>query len=260
MRVGILGMAGRMGRLLIEEARSAKHEVVGGTLNPASATSAPAGVPVMTLPELAEAVEAVIDFTNAAAVPLHAEVLRTSRAIWVVGTTGLSAMQEEVLASAATCIPVMYAANFGLGINLLAAFARRLGAVLPPETYDAEIVEMHHRQKVDAPSGSALALGRAVAEGRRTTLEAAMDSARNGHAGPRRIGAIGFAALRGGQVVGEHTVLFASEHEHIALTHRALDRRVFAAGAVRAMEWTVGKPPGVYSIDDVLGLRGVQPT
>jgi 4-hydroxy-tetrahydrodipicolinate reductase len=130
-----------------------------------------------------------------------------------------------------------------------------MGAALSPAQYDAEIVEMHHRQKVDAPAGTAIALGRAVAAGRGITLEeAGIESGRDGHTGPRATGAIGFAALRGGQVVGEHTLLFAGATEHIALTHRSFDRRVYATGAVRAALWLRGQPPGLYDMKHVLGM------
>ena len=130
-----------------------------------------------------------------------------------------------------------------------------MAAALPAEVYDAEIVEMHHRQKVDAPSGTALGLGRAVARGRGVALEDAIVSGRDGHTGPRPAGAIGFAALRGGQVVGEHTLLFAGADEHIAISHRAFDRRAFAQGALLAAHWVVGRQPGLYDMMDVLGMR-----
>jgi 4-hydroxy-tetrahydrodipicolinate reductase len=149
---------------------------------------------------------------------------------------------------------VVYAANFSAGVTLVLALAGRMAAALPAAAYDAEIVEMHHRQKVDAPSGTAIGIGRAVAEGRGVALEAVMESGRNGHTGARRPGAIGFASLRGGQVVGEHTLIFAAADEQIALTHRAFDRRTFAAGAVRAALWAVERPPGLYTMADVLGL------
>jgi 4-hydroxy-tetrahydrodipicolinate reductase len=150
---------------------------------------------------------------------------------------------------------MVYAANFATGVNLFLAIAERMAAALPPEQYDAEIVEMHHRQKVDAPSGTAVALGRAVARGRGTTLEAAgVESGRDGHTGARKTGAIGFAALRGGQVVGEHTLLFAAGSEQIALTHRSFDRRVYATGAVRAALWLRDRAPGLYDMKDVLGM------
>ncbi len=139
---------------------------------------------------------------------------------------------------------------------LLCTLAERLGAALSAEIYDAEILEMHHRQKTDAPSGTALALGAAVARGRGVTLDSVAVRARDGDTGARPAGAIGFASLRGGQVVGEHTLLFAAGDEHIALTHRAFDRAVFARGAVQAAFWVHGRAPGHYGMDDVLGTGG----
>jgi len=252
MRIGIAGMTGRMGRLLIEESRAAGHEVVGGTVRNAPP---PDGLPVFSLPDLAASADVVIDFTHASTAALHAETMARSGTPWVLGTSGLSASDESAVDQAAETIPVVYAANFGPGITLLLALARQLGAALPAEQYDAEIVEMHHRQKVDAPSGTAMALGRAVAEGRGVQLKSVMQSGRDGHTGPRPPGAIGFAALRGGQVVGEHTLLFAAAGEQIALSHRALDRRAFAAGAVRAARWMEGRAPGLYGMADVMGLQ-----
>ena len=243
MRIAIAGITGRMGQLLVEEARAAGHTLAGGTTR--------------TFPDLggvATDADVVIDFTHASTVAPHAEALAAAGAAWVLGTSGLSAADEAAVDAAASRIPVVYAANFGPGINLLLALARQLGAALPPDQYDAEIVEMHHRQKVDAPSGTALALGRAVAAGRGVALDSVMQSGRDGHTGPRTPGAIGFAALRGGQVVGEHTVLFAAAGEHITLSHRAIDRRVFAAGAIRAAEWLTARPPGRYSMADVMGI------
>ncbi|ODU61973.1 MAG: 4-hydroxy-tetrahydrodipicolinate reductase, partial [Acetobacteraceae bacterium SCN 69-10] len=175
---------------------------------------------------------------------------------WVLGTTGLDAGQEAAVAAAGRRTAVVYAPNYSPGVTLLMALAEKLGAALPAESYDAEIVEMHHRQKVDAPSGTAVGLGRAVAKGRGVRLEDVTESGRDGHTGARKTGAIGFAALRGGQVVGEHTVLFAAANEHIALSHRAFDRRAFATGAIRAAAWVRGKPAGLYGMLDVLGMSG----
>ena len=252
MRIGIIGVAGRMGRLLAEEARAA-DATVAGLLRPGSDSPPPTGV--TTLPDLrtlAEASDVVIDFTVAATVPGHAEVLAAAATPWVLGTSGLSLEQEALVAQAASSIPVVYATNFSPGINLLLQLAERMAQALPPESYDAEIVEMHHRQKVDAPSGTAVSLGRAVALGRGVALEDVTESGRDGHTGARKLGAIGFAALRGGQVVGEHTLLFAGASEHVALTHRAFDRRVFATGAVRAATWLLGKPAGLYGMREVM--------
>jgi len=151
---------------------------------------------------------------------------------------------------------VVQAAKFSPGVNLVVALAARLGAALPADAYDAEIVEMHHRQKVDAPSGTALAIGAAVARGRGVALADVRAAAREGHTGARRAGDIGFAALRGGQVVGEHTLLFAAGDEHISITHRAFDRASFARGAVRAALWLQDRKPGLYGMMDVLGMDG----
>jgi 4-hydroxy-tetrahydrodipicolinate reductase len=246
-RIGVAGITGRMGRLLAEEIPAAGAILVGGTGR--SGTT-----PFETLSALAQVCDVVIDFTNASAVQAAAAAMTTAGKPWVLGTSGLSATDEDAVGRAAAVIPVVYAANFSPGVNLVLALAERMGAALPAEAYDAEIVEMHHRQKVDAPSGTAIGIGRAVAKGRDVELEAVMESGRHGHTGPRRDGTIGFAALRGGQVVGEHTLIFASATEQIALTHRAFDRRAFAAGAVRAALWVMTRPSRLYSMMDVLGM------
>jgi 4-hydroxy-tetrahydrodipicolinate reductase len=204
---------------------------------------------------LCAASDVVIDFTHAATARAHAEAAAAAGTPYVLGSSGLSAEEEAAVATAATRIPIVYAANFAPGVNLFLAIAERMAAALPAAQYDAEIVEMHHRQKVDAPSGTAVALGRAVAAGRGTTLEeAGRESGRDGHCGARGTGTIGFAALRGGQVVGEHTLLFAAASEHISLTHRSFDRRVYATGAVRAALWVKGRAARLYGMRDVLGM------
>jgi 4-hydroxy-tetrahydrodipicolinate reductase len=253
LRIGIMGIAGRMGRLLAEEVAAAGAVLAGGT--------ARSGTPAADLPVLRDAAallaasDVAIDFTHASAAAAHAAAAAEAGKPLVLGTSGLSAEAEAALARAAGRVPVVYAANFAPGVNLVLALAERMAAALPAESYDAEIVEMHHRQKVDAPSGTALALGRAVARGRGTTLEAAgVESGRDGHCGARRTGTIGFAALRGGQVIGEHTLLFAAGAEQIALTHRSFDRRAYAAGAVRAALWLHGRAPGLYDMKHVLGM------
>ena len=251
MRIGIAGVTGRMGCLLIDEVHAAGFVLAGGT----GRREAPPDVTMLPdMAAMAAIADCVIDFTNAALVIEHARTIAGAGAAWVLGTSGLSAADEAAVADAATHIPVVYAPNFAPGVTILLALAERLGAALPAAEYDAEIVEMHHRQKVDAPSGTAIGFGRAVAAGRGVALADVMESGRDGHAGPRKPGAIGFAALRGGQVVGEHTLLFASASEHIALSHRAFDRRVFATGAVQAAGWTRGQAPGLYGMANVLGL------
>ncbi len=243
VRIAVAGMTGRMGRLLVEETAAAGAVLAGGTSR--------------AEPDLAHAAagaDVVVDFTHASTAAAHADALVSAGKPWVLGTSGLSEADEAAVHRASERIPVVYAANFSPGVTLVLALAERMAAVLPGESYDAEIVEMHHRQKVDAPSGTAIGLGRAVAKGRGVSLAQMTEAGRNGHTGPRRPGAIGFASLRGGQVVGEHTLLFASGTEHIALTHRAFDRRAFATGAIRAALWVVSRKPGLYDMADVLGL------
>ena len=252
--IGIAGIAGRMGRLVAEEVAAAGLRLAGGIDRPG--TAAPDGVRLFPdIAALAAASDTVVDFTHAGTVAAHAAALAASGTAWVLGTTGLAAADQDAVAEAARRIAVVQSPNFSPGVNLLLAIAERMAAALPADAYDAEIVEMHHRQKVDAPSGTALGLGEAVARGRGVALEVVRDSGRDGHTGPRRTGAIGFAALRGGQIVGEHTLIFAAAGEQIGVTHRAFDRRVFATGAVRAAAWVAGRPAGQYGMADVLGMR-----
>jgi dihydrodipicolinate reductase (EC 1.3.1.26) len=242
IRIGIIGITGRMGTLL-EQAVPASGATFAGGIGRGGDLAALAG-----------AADALIDFTVAATVNGHAALIAASGTPWVLGTTGLTPADQAAVAHAAAIIPVFQAANFAPGVNLVLALAERLGATLPAETHDAEILEMHHRQKIDAPSGTALSLGHAIAQGRGADLAAVMQSGRDGHTGPRETGAIGFAALRGGQIVGSHSAIFTSATEQITLTHHALDRRIFAEGAVRAAIWLAGKPPGLYGMRDLLGL------
>lgn len=254
-RIGITGIAGRMGQLLAEEVRAAGAELAGGITRPGSSKPAPADVPLHAdIAALAHVSDVVVDFTQASTARPFAAALADSGRAWVLGTSGLSEADEAAVAESAKRIPVVYASNYSAGVNLVLALAERMAAALPAEQYDAEIMEMHHRQKIDAPSGTAIGIGRAVAKGRGVALSDVIQSGRDGHTGARATGAIGFAALRGGQVVGEHTLIFAAATEHIALTHRAFDRRAFATGAVRAALWVAGKPPGLYSMMDVLGM------
>ena len=251
-RIGVIGIGGRMGGLLAQEVIAGGALLAGGYDRTSPLM---AGIEVFTdLADLAAASDVVVDFTHALMVAANAAVLAQVGTAWVLGTSGLSAQDEAAVAEAAARIPIVYAANFSPGVTLVLALAERMAAALPSDTYDAEIVEMHHRQKVDAPSGTAIGLGRAVASGRGVKLEDVRESGRDGHSGPRKPGAIGFAAMRGGQVVGEHTLLFASADEHISITHRAFDRRAFATGAVRAALWAAGKPPGLYGMRNVLGM------
>ena len=244
MRIGVAGITGRMGRLVADEVLQACATLSGGS----SRASA------LTFADLGRASDAIVDFTTADAALLHAGSISAGRCAWVLGTTGLSPAAEAAVRRAALSAPVVWAANFSPGVTLLLHLARRLATALPQADYDAEILEMHHRHKRDSPSGTALALGQAVADARGTTLDAAGVRARDGQTGERPPGAIGFASLRGGEIVGEHTLLFAGAAEHISISHKALDRRIFAAGAVRAALWARGRPPGLYTMADVIGL------
>jgi 4-hydroxy-tetrahydrodipicolinate reductase len=243
-----------MGQLLIAATAAQGAALAGGTVRPGGKLP-PDGVPILPdLAALAAVSDVVIDFSHASTAAAHARILADAGTAWILGTSGLSAADEAAVEQAARAITVVYAANFSRGVNLVLALAERMAALLPADQYDAEIWEMHHRQKVDAPSGTAVALGRAVAKGRGVDLAEMMDSGRDGHTGARRTGAIGFAALRGGQVVGEHALLFAGAAEHITLSHRSFDRGAYATGALHAAAWAMGRAPGLYSMMDVLNI------
>jgi len=265
MRVAVMGAAGRMGRALIRAAYHDPHcTLVGGTETADSPAvgadlgeligEAPLGVFIAADPlELFTRCEAILDFTTPSATVDNAALAAQARIVHVIGTTGFSSDDESRIASAARHATIVKAGNMSLGVNLLTALTEKVAAALDAD-YDIEIVEMHHRHKVDAPSGTALMLGEAAATGRQVALGAHAVKSREGHTGPRGRGDIGFATLRGGDVVGEHTVIFAGQGERVELTHRATDRQIFARGAVKAALWARGKPPGIYSMRDVLGL------
>jgi 4-hydroxy-tetrahydrodipicolinate reductase len=242
IRIGIIGITGRMGTLLRDAVPAAGVILAGGVGRTGD------------LPALIDSADVLIDFTLPTTISRHADLLAAAGRPWVLGTTGLTPADQANITHAATLIPIFQAANFAPGVNLVLALAERLGATLPAATHDAEILEMHHRQKIDAPSGTALALGHAIARGRGVDLAQVKQSGRDGHTGPRESGTIGFAALRGGQIVGSHSAIFTSATEQITLTHHALDRRIFADGAVQAALFLAGKPPGLYGMRDLLGL------
>lgn len=194
--------------------------------------------------------DVVIDFSTPAGFDSALAHCRAHKIAFVCGTTGLDADQRAKLQEAARDIPVLYAANFSIGIAVLTKLLRDAARALPD--WDLEIIEAHHARKVDAPSGTALALGRAAASARGKDFDEVADFARHGHTGVRRKGAIGFASIRAGEIVGEHTVLLATADERIELGHRAYDNTIFARGALRAAAWLAGKPAGTYSLDDVL--------
>ncbi len=197
--------------------------------------------------------DAIVDFSTPAASVGFAALAAENRIVHVVGTTGFSKAEEQKIEACARHTAIVKSGNMSLGVNLLAALTRRAAKTLG-EDFDIEILEMHHNQKVDAPSGTALLLGEAAAEGRGIELNDRKQSGRDGHTGARKAGDIGFATLRGGSVVGDHTVIFAGPAERIELSHRAEDRMIFARGALKAAKWGKGKKPGLYSMTDVLGL------
>ncbi len=265
MKIAVMGVAGRMGQELVRAIHGAEGCTIAGAVErPGSpligadvgtlAGIGPLGITVGAdaLEVIAKA-DGILDFTAPEATVEFAGLAANARIVHVIGTTGLSDVDEAHIAAAARHAPIVKAGNMSLGVNLLAAITRRVAEALD-EDFDIEIVEMHHRDKVDAPSGTALMLGAAAAQGRGIKLDEHSIKARDGITGPRRRGDIGFASLRGGSVVGEHRVILAGPGERIELTHLAGDRSIFARGAVKAALWGRGKAPGLYSMSDVLGL------
>jgi len=266
MKVGIVGCAGRMGRMVIAEVLATPGlSLAGGSEQPISASVGqdvaaqagfdPAGVFVGDdAAALFKAADVVVDFTQPAATLGHARLAAKTGTALVIGTTGLERKHLDALKKASKKAVIVQAANMSAAVNLLLGLTEQAAAALGPD-FDIEIVEMHHRMKVDAPSGTALALGEAAAKGRKVRLADAAERGRDGITGARRPGAIGFAALRGGDVAGTHTVIFAGTGERLELGHVATTRQVFAKGAVRAAQWTKGRKPGLYSMRDVLGMK-----
>jgi 4-hydroxy-tetrahydrodipicolinate reductase len=266
MRVVVVGAGGRMGQALVRAVLGESRMQLSGALErPDSAAqgqdagllagAGASGVLVSAdpLPLFAQT-DAVLDFTAPEATLAFAELSAQARIVHVIGTTGIAPEGDERLKAAARHCRIVRSGNMSLGVNLLAGLVRRAAAILGPD-YDIEIVEMHHRHKVDAPSGTALLLGRAAAQGRAIELDTNSLRGRDGHTGPRPGGALGFASLRGGSVVGDHTVILAGEGERLEFTHRAESRDVFARGALRAALWAFDKKPGLYDMSDVLGLH-----
>ena len=265
MRLIVAGAGGRMGRTLVRAIAETPGLVLAGATEAAGSplvgedSGVLAGLPPNRVPITSEvkpltiAANAIVDFTAPAATVALAALAAETNIAHVIGTTGLSASDEAKIKDAARRAIIVKSGNMSLGVNLLAALTRRVARVLDDD-FDIEIVEMHHNKKVDAPSGTALLLGRAAAEGRAVDLDQHSVRSRDGHTGARQRGDIGFAALRGGTVVGEHSVIFAGTAERIELLHKAEDRAIFARGALKAAMWTRGQKPGLYSMADVLGL------
>lgn len=266
MKLVVVGAAGRMGQTLIRII----HETEGAILHAAIeregspfigkdagelAGVGPLGVPVTSDPLAAFLhAEGVLDFTAPAASVAFAGLAAQARIVHVLGTTGCSAEDEEKIKAAARHARVVKSGNMSLGVNLLGVLVEQAARALPAAGWDIEVVEMHHKHKVDAPSGTALLLGEAAAKGRGIELPAHAVKVRDGHTGARETGTIGFATLRGGSVVGDHSVILAGEGELVTLSHSARDRSIFARGAVAAALWARDKKPGYYSMLDVLGL------
>ncbi len=266
LRLGIMGATGRMGRALINAAHTNENVEIVAALEKKGAAeigedigalvaAEPMGVKVTDDPlELFTRIDAALDFTAPSATIEYAEYAAQARIIHVIGTTGMSDDDVTKLNAAARHATIIKAGNMSLGVNLLAALTRKVATILD-EKFDIEIVEMHHRHKVDAPSGTSLMLGDAAADGRQVSLSDKSVRVRDGVTGPRKSGDIGFASLRGGTVAGDHTVIFAGDGERIELTHKADDRGIFAKGAISAALWGHGKGPGLYSMADVLDLN-----
>ena len=265
MKIAIIGAGGRMGRSLVQAVHAAPGAVVSGGIERAGSPllgqdlGVIAGVGELGVKMTDDALEliarsdAVLDFTIPQVSVDIAGLAANARIVHVLGTTGLSDSDEAAITAAARHATIIKAGNMSLGVNLLVALTKRVAQVLD-EDFDIEVLEMHHKHKVDAPSGTALMLGKAAAEGREISHNERSVRVRDGHTGARNRGDIGYATLRGGNVVGEHTVIFAADGERIELTHKATDRGLFARGGVRAALWGRGKPPGLYSMMDVLGL------
>ena len=265
MKIAVVGASGRMGQMLVRQiARTegvtlaAASEIPGSKVLGKDAGEVAGLEPngVLIGDDSAAAIAAaqcVIDFTVPEATVAHAKVASENGVAMVIGTTGLDPIQTKLIQDAATKVPIMWAANMALGVNILLALVEKTASMLDP-SYDIEVLEMHHRHKIDAPSGTALALGRAAAAGRKVQLEEVWRKSRDGHTGARPSGEIGFATLRGGEEVGVHTVYFAAAGERLELNHRSFSRETYAAGAVTSAKWLEGKKPGLYGMKDVLGL------
>src|SRR6476620_2460928 len=266
IRLIVAGAGGRMGRTLVKAiAETPGLMLAGATEGEGSPllgqdSGMLAGLPpnrVVVTSEvrpLTLAADAIIDFTVPAATVRLAALAAETKLAHIIGTTGTSAEDDAKIAEAAKKTAIMKSGNMSLGVNLLAVMTRQVAAALGEE-FDIEIVEMHHNKKIDAPSGTALLFGEAAAAGRGIDLKTHSERGRDGHTGARKPGNIGFASLRGGNVAGDHSVIFAGPAEQLVLTHKAEDRMIFARGALKAALWARGREPGLYSMLDVLGLK-----
>ncbi|WP_019444080.1 4-hydroxy-tetrahydrodipicolinate reductase [Brucella abortus] len=267
MGLVVVGAGGRMGQTLIRTIQSIEGAKLVGAIERSGSPFlgkdagevtgiGTLGVAITDdpLPVFAKA-HGVLDFTSPAASVEFAGLAAQARIVHVIGTTGCSAEDDEKIRAAARHATIVKSGNMSLGVNLLSVLVQKAAEALGPEDFDIEILEMHHRHKVDAPSGTALLLGEAAARGRDIALADNSVRVRDGYTGPRETGAIGFATLRGGSVIGDHSVILADTGERVVLSHHAEDRSIFARGAIKAALWAHGKKPGLYSMLDVLGLN-----
>jgi len=257
LKIGVAGALGRMGRTVAEIVDARRDCEVAALFDRSETAGQALGQRVLATAEAALAAsDVIVDFSTAQAASALARLAagRGGPAL-VIGATGFSPAEEAIVREAAGRIAIVKSGNFSLGVNLLLGLVEQAARALSPADYDIEVFEAHHRRKVDAPSGTALMLGEAAARGRGVALSEAGVRARDGMTGPRPEGAIGFSVMRGGGVVGEHSVVFAAEDEIITLHHSARDRSLFARGAVAAALWVKGRPPGLYDMQDVLGMK-----
>ncbi len=265
VKIGIIGCLGRMGRALMSQildhpsahfvggTEMPDHPMIGENIKHPNTGEETGAVLTSDTEELVRVSDVILDFTCPTATIMHCTLAHKHGTAMVVGTTGLNPDEEKKIEKAAGGTAIVYASNYSLGVNLLFHLTRKAATILGEE-FDIEISETHHRDKVDAPSGTALSLGKEAAIGRQSTLENLRADKRTGNSKSRDKGSIGFASLRGGKIAGEHTVHFISDNEQIELTHKASDRSIFASGAIAAALWASDKKPGLYDMLDVLGL------
>ncbi len=253
VRVAIAGAGGRMGQALLEAARATDGVQLAAALDMVSGSSGGTAIGI-DVEEALENADVLIDFTRPEGTLAHLRACRAAKRAMVIGTTGFSAAQLAEIRAAAKQVAIVMAPNMSAGVNVAMKLVEMAARALGPD-YDIDVFEAHHRLKVDAPSGTALKLGEVAAKARGTTLEKDAVFARHGNTGERKPGTIGFSVARGGDIVGDHTVFFAGPGERIEITHRSASRATYAQGAMRAAKFLSGKPPGLYDMDDVLGLR-----
>lgn len=259
IKVGVAGATGRMGQLIIGQIeKDSLFELAAATTstqNPLLGARVTEHVFLHSNPEeLFIKGQIVIDFTNLELLEEHLQLAVRHKVKLVIGTTGLMPIHKEMLVEAAKHIPLLYASNTSMGVTLMRVVTTQIAKVLGPE-FDIEIDEIHHRHKVDAPSGTSMSLGEAAAKGRGVSLKDVACFERHGHTGPRPEGQIGFSVRRGGGVIGDHTVNFIGDEECLEITHKGISRSLYAKGAIRAAHWLWGKPAGLYNMEDVLGLK-----